>query len=379
MGKPVSTKAQLGKARRSMPDSGSCMRANERKVIPDEMLAKWQRVVDLMARIVDVPAGLIMKIDPPKIEVFVSSSTKGNPYIKGERADLDTGLYCETVMSQRAPLRVPNALVDPIWNQNPDIELGMLFYLGFPLMWPDGDIFGTICVLDSKENERAVFYQDLISEFKQVIDSDLKFLVEIAERKEAEASLQKVRNELEHRVEKRTTALARINKGLRKEIATRKKAERALKERGAELKAKTVNLEETNTALNVLLKRRDEDKIEFEEKILSNVNELIIPYLEKIKRTKIDEKQKSYIQILESNIHDIVSPFAYHLSSKFLKLTPTEIQVTNLIKQGKTTKEIAEIMNLATSTIDFHRNNIREKIGIKNKKTNLRTYLLSIS
>jgi len=376
MGKYTNTKAQLDKEHKFLPECGPDMSAKSKPVIPDEMLAKWQRVVDLMARIVNVPAGLIMKIDPPQIEVFVSSSTKGNPYEKGERADLDTGLYCETVMAQRAPLLVPNALTDPIWDHNPDIKLGMIFYLGFPLMWPDSHIFGTICVLDSKENEHAVYYQDLISEFKEVIDSDLKFLVEIAERKQAEEALQKAHDELERRVEERTKELAKINKGLRKEISSRKKAEKALKEKGAELKAKTINLEEANTALKILLKRRDEDKMEFEEKVVSNVNELIIPYLEKLKRTKINDKQKSYIRILESNINDIVSPFAYHLSYKFLKLTPTEVQVANLIKQGKITKEIADIMNLATSTIDFHRNNIRKKIGIKNKKTNLRTYLL---
>jgi DNA-binding CsgD family transcriptional regulator len=109
------------------------------------------------------------------------------------------------------------------------------------------------------------------------------------------------------------------------------------------------------------------------------VDELIKPYLEKLKRGETNNKKKAFISILESNINDIVAPFARALSSKLHGLTPTEIQVTNLVKQGKTTKEIAEIMNLAKSTIDFHRNNIRQKIGIKNKKTNLRTYLLSIS
>ena len=156
MGKYRNTRAQLNKEQKFQPGCGLDMSAKSKPVIPDEMLAKWQRVVNLMARIVNAPAGLIMKVDPPQIEVFVSSTTKGNPYEKGERGDLDTGLYCETVMAQRAPLLVPNALMDPIWDHNPDIKLGMIFYLGFPLMWPDGNIFGTICVLDSKENEHAI-------------------------------------------------------------------------------------------------------------------------------------------------------------------------------------------------------------------------------
>ena len=84
------------------------------------------------------------------------------------------------------------------------------------------------------------------------------------------------------------------------------------------------------------------------------------------------------MNILESNLNDIVSPFLNRLSSKYLKLTPTEIRVANLVKEGKTTKDIAEIMNLAKKTIDSYRENIRRKLGLKNKKTNLRTHLFSV-
>jgi DNA-binding CsgD family transcriptional regulator len=91
-----------------------------------------------------------------------------------------------------------------------------------------------------------------------------------------------------------------------------------------------------------------------------------------------DALQKAYVDILESNLNEIVSPFARSLSNKFLRLSPKELEVSNLIQQGKNTKNIAEIMNLAESTIDFHRNNIREKLGVKNKKISLKTYLSSL-
>jgi PAS domain S-box-containing protein len=159
-------------------------KASKKPDIPDELTVKWQRVVDLMARTVGVPAGLIMKVDPPQIEVFISSATKGNPYTKGERADLNTGLYCETVMKQRYPLLVPDALQDPQWDHNPDIELGMIYYLGFPLVWPDGEIFGTICVLDVKDNPHASTYKDLVYEFQQIVEGDLRIIFEAAEREQ---------------------------------------------------------------------------------------------------------------------------------------------------------------------------------------------------
>jgi len=123
---------------------------------------------------------------------------------------------------------------------------------------------------------------------------------------------------------------------------------------------------------------RKADRIEFEEKVLLNVNQSIIPYLGKMKRRKLDAKQKTYVDIIGSNLNEIVSPFVRSLSSKFLRLSHTEIEVSNLVQQGRNTKEIAEIINLAASTIDFHRNNIREKLDIKNKPQNLPVFSLII-
>jgi transcriptional regulator with GAF, ATPase, and Fis domain len=165
--------------------------------IPEKTQDKWQRIVDIMARVLEVPAGLIMKVEPPYIEVFLRSHSEGNPYKKNERADLNTGLYCETVMKEKQRLLVGKALDEPEWDHNPDLKLGMTFYLGFPIQWPNGDIFGTICVLDSKNNEQARHYSDLIEQFKEVIDNDLRLIVEIEERRSAEQQLQSKKDELE--------------------------------------------------------------------------------------------------------------------------------------------------------------------------------------
>ena len=162
------------------------------------------------------------------------------------------------------------------------------------------------------------------------------------------------------------------------DITERQRAKGALREKETELRVKAKSLEEVNTALRVLLKQREEDKIELEEKVLFNVKGLVLPYLERLKKSTLRTDQMSCVDILESNLKEIVSPFSQKLSSKYLGVTPTEIRVANLVKDGKTTKEIAQFMNSSRKTVETHRDNIRKKLGIKHKKVNLRTYLSSL-
>jgi PAS domain S-box-containing protein len=203
-------------------------------------------------------------------------------------------------------------------------------------------------------------------------------MIDITELKEAEEALKEARVKLEQRVNERTADLEKANELLGQEIEERKKVEFALRESEKELKLKTNNLEEVNTALKVLLKRREKDKIELEEKVLLNIKELVEPYLVKLTGSRLNEQQKTYASIVKSNLKDIISPFIHSLTSRYLNLTPSEVQVANLIKQGKNTKEIAKLLNLSDRTVKFHRENIRKKIGIKNSKANLRTHLISL-
>ncbi len=160
-------------------------------------------------------------------------------------------------------------------------------------------------------------------------------------------------------------------RGITRDVTTRREAER-------DLSLKTIGLEETNTALSVLLKRRAADKTELEEKMLFNIKELVLPYVEKLKQRGNDKELKAYLGVIESNLKEIISPFALRLSSKYLNLTSSELEIASLVKHGKSTKEIASLLNLAEKTIETHRVNIRKKLGLTNKKTNLRTFLLSI-
>ena len=164
-----------------------------------------------------------------------------------------------------------------------------------------------------------------------------------------------------------------------RERAERKMAEEALKKREQALELISRSLAEANTALKVLLQHREEDKAILEEQVLANVRKLVLPYLENLKHLNLNENQAAQVKIIEGNIKKIVSPFLRNLTSSYLDLTPREIQVANLVKEGKTTKEMTEILNISATAVDFHRKNLRSKFGIKNKKTNLMAFLSSLS
>jgi PAS domain S-box-containing protein len=139
--------------------------------VPPEIVRKWQEFVNLLAEIMRVPSASIMRVDPPHIKVFVSSTSKGNPCEPGA---LDTGPYCETVMKTGQPLLVPDALENEAWEANPHVRLGMISYLGVPIAWPDGRLFGTICVRDNKRNEYSGAYLKLLLHFRDMLQADLK-------------------------------------------------------------------------------------------------------------------------------------------------------------------------------------------------------------
>ncbi|MGD1154178.1 MAG: PAS domain S-box protein [Syntrophales bacterium] len=162
-----------------------------------------------------------------------------------------------------------------------------------------------------------------------------------------------------------------------RDITEHKQAEEALRKSEMELKSKTENLEEVNAALNVLLKRMEEKRIELEEKILSNIRELVLPYIDRLKKTQLSDHQASYLIVIETNLDNIASSFLYHLKMRYLNLTHREVQVASLVKEGKSTKEIAELLNIAIKTVVFHRNSLRNKLGLKNQKANLRAHLLT--
>ena len=142
--------------------------------VPKDIVKKWQDIIDLMSEILDVPASLVMQMTDSDMKVFLKSNGDKNPYPSDGKDSLGHGLYCETVIGRDQMLQVEDSLSNEKWKDNPDVELNMISYLGFPLHWPDGSIFGTICSLDSKPRNFNIQYQKLMRTFKNLIETDLQ-------------------------------------------------------------------------------------------------------------------------------------------------------------------------------------------------------------
>ena len=163
------------------------------------------------------------------------------------------------------------------------------------------------------------------------------------------------------------------------EITALKLTEEALKKSQEELIEQKQSLEEVNIALKVLLKQREEDKLELEKKVLTNVKDLVLPYVEKLKNSRLKPKDRTLVEIIDTHLNDVISPLLQHFANAKILLTPQEMQVAALVKDGKTSKEIADILNVSETTVNFHRKNLRVKFGLTNQRINLRSYLISIS
>jgi PAS domain S-box-containing protein len=202
--------------------------------------------------------------------------------------------------------------------------------------------------------------------------------LDITARKSVEKELKKHRDRLEELVKERTLDLTKAYELLKLENDVRKNTEATLKSREIDLEEKQIHLEEMNAALRVLIRQRDEDKASIEANIITNIKSCVLPFLEKLKITGLSEVQKSYLCEVELQLRDIASSYIKELSSGYIGLSPCEIQVAILIKEGKSSKDIAKILNISLNTVLSHRYYIRIKTGLKGKKANLSAYLQTL-
>lgn len=311
--------------------------------IPIKTRRNWQNIVDLIADLANVPASLVMITNSPEHSVYLRNQSDAHPYREGLTFTLNEKLYCDAVI-RRGELVVEDACADPRWSDNDDLEHGMSFYIGFPLRWPDNSIFGTICVLDRRKNPRALRFRRGLEEFARVIEADLALLVEIERRKHLEKALKDTLENTERRVLNRTR-----------------------------------DLEETNAALTVLLRRVERSRDEYDAHFVAQIKGMVLPALTKLSaRVESDPTAKSYVQMVETNLGQITAERSGRLLTVFEQLTPSEQDVAQLIIQGHSTKDIARVLSRGYSTIEFHRNNIRDKLGLRNSGKNLRTELMAL-
>ena len=157
--------------------------------VPLEMQASWQKSVDLMAELLEVPVGFVTRVSGGRIHNLLDSDNNKTSLKSGASAPLGSGYYCEGVVDSKAAMMVTNALEDPQWSDCPDAAIGLISYFGVPLCWPNGDVFGTICVLDSKERHYNIRHQELVTRFRDAVQQGLQTLFEQVQLKRAQAQL----------------------------------------------------------------------------------------------------------------------------------------------------------------------------------------------
>ena len=162
--------------------------------LSDEFLNKWQKIVDLLSEMLDVPAALIMRINKDNMEVLLKNENADNPYNIGDKESLNEGLYCETVIGKDKELLVENAIENEKWKDNPDVKLNMISYYGLPIKWPDREVFGTICVLDKKTKKFNKNQKELLARFKDVIEEDLELIISKKELQKQKRLFEKLLN-----------------------------------------------------------------------------------------------------------------------------------------------------------------------------------------
>ena len=240
------------------------------------------------------------------------------------------------------------------------LNLGDIYVMGFTRK---GELFGNAVIIT--RGKAGLEKKDLIETFIGQASVALQ-------RRRAEEELQKYREHLEEMVEERTAEIKAANERLQQLIAERMNAEKALLESEAKLQKQKSALEQKNIALGEVIAQIEVEKRRIKDDIETNINIVVSPILEKLKKEKASAK---YVTMLKYHLGKLTSSFGSKITKKSFNLTPREIEVCNLVKGGLTSKDISNLLNISYRTIDKHRKNIRHKLGISNKRINLTSFL----
>lgn len=324
--------------------------SNLKPDIEENVCNKWQALIDTAARLAQVPSGLIMRLNEETIEVFLKSNTDGNPYEKGEKASLTHGLYCETVIGTHQKLLVPDATNDCVWaKNNPDVEINMISYLGFPINWPDGEVFGTVCLLDSKENYYNKEFENLLLQISQHVENDLNLLL-------LNEDLNKKNTQLQQLDHTKSRFLSLISHDVRGGIAT---VNEFLK-----LLINDFDSYKRDTLKNYLISLSEN---------ISTANETLESLLSWSKSDIVQMKpQKTFVDITDI-VNDVLDYFSQRILLKDIKVVTSFYSSTIIVNTDENMLNVI-VRNLISNAIKYNNKSGELKITIdKNQEKHILT------
>ena len=313
--------------------------------VPELPKEKWQHFIDVLAELSQVPTVLVTWVKNDQIGLFLSSQSQDNPFEpNGESCCRSKDVYCDWVVRHQKPLQVDNALRSKDWTKAPDLEQGMSFYLGYPLTWPDQTAFGTICMMDRSNDNQALKHRSLMEELRALINHDLTLLHQLR-RYEAE----------KQRLQDRS---ANSNRAL--------------------LEAETER-DENQTALRVLLRQKESERRLMQDETREELASVLLPYIDRLEQEGLTRAQQMNALgelrlLLTQERHHVSAPCA----PASVLFSAQEQKIIRYIQEDKSSKEIAELLHVAKSTVDFHRANIRKKLGLKSGSVGLKSHLLAL-
>ena len=342
----------------------------------DDTLPFVRRCLEMAGTLLATGGAFLWKFAPRKNKLGLTAEwvAAGRPSRKGQLREIAGDVLAESLgcLMNGDILNIADVSTLPAGRERELAEgLGRRAVLVVPLFSRE-TFFGFVGFKEDDRPRRWV-EEDIVT-----LQTAAEIVIRAIENQQLHEELLSHRLRLERAVAERTTALRRADTRCTMEIESHKCTIATLTEREAELAEKSKTFEELNTTLAVLLKRRENDLGDLEERMVRNIRDLLDPAIKHLKSGGLTDTQQKWLDVLASNLNELASPFAGKITSAYRRLTPMEIKVASFIKHSKNNKEISDFLGISGRTVEVHRSNIRRKLGIKNRKQNLRTFLMSI-
>lgn len=164
-------------------------------VIPENIIQRWQEIVDTLSDLLSVPSAMINRLDPPELEVFQTNISADNPMAPGVRMPISEA-YCRRTIEKQEHIVFKDARTDPVMAESMAVKDGYFAYMGFPIYWPGGELFGTVCIVDDKVNEWKSQQDKILSIFKSIVETHLTLVYSIEQLEDRNHQLQQALNEV---------------------------------------------------------------------------------------------------------------------------------------------------------------------------------------